>query len=1017
MAGINEIDNYNKILNTGVTIYSSRETIRSQLTEYAQTYLDLKTVDLYKTSFLSYVMDILSILTANQLFYTSTIYREFFFVTSQFRESVLNLARWIGYTPDKASPSRVDVLFTIPLTFPSPGVTFAIPSDFKVFAGDVPFLISTNPASPFGAEFKRQTDPNDPFKPKTISSTPVAGATVQIINNNAITVRDSNGFNRPVGIDVDNNNKNVSFVLPFIQHEKVVKQFLIPNALEFYQFYSRKIDFNGMYSEIEVYVREPAPGETLTIPDENQYFIASTAEDLESEDYKRNGYKESDLWEMSASGLYTLSATSKEYVWGAVENQGEVFFGNGILGRQPAPGSKVLVILHVTKGEDGQIIPGSIRTANELFYLAVTPEGIVPVTSKLERINFSVSNGAPSLGGVNTPSLTQIKQSAIVNLRSKQRLVADIDYDYINEIMGPNFPVVEAKPILKRSDIKVNEIMTFLRLLYHDSKSLPEIVPTRNARIELLDPKYENGKYTITRKYPIDVYNQQYETQFNITLDQASKVATYDYVLTILNDTPAQLSSNQPFFESEEYIPYAYIPITTVDFKIDTVPVKPSSSSSSGDTGAGTYPIQILVHTNHVPSSEMRLFRLQIVTKWDNNQKYVDVSATDQTDALPWIIPETENYDLGNGDITLKYNAFRLTIPDYRTVPEGKQRIEYTMFGWFEDMVHPERNGWKALQNYFTDVIIRQDLKDMMISTITETRFWDGYCHDETLTTVHNVPVILSSYLDDGIGGGVLNTENQKNFELVVIQNLINNIDVNSKRMLTDFINIKFPDTNGQLNNLKYNPVDYIINSRYITPFANTSPEGFNSSSSPDIETGSMYIVNGPVPGYEDYDLTSYINYIAVKRSDGGWRLIQPARDTYVRVLDEYDIEHDNNVLAFDGKDWIDVQKFTIPLEIRARIRVSPDASTSYQAIITKIKETLIEYFTPKFGMNQNLDRSEITSVIRSVQFVTYCDLLSPEIDIRFNYELSDLSQKQLLNYTPQYVGFIENSISIDVAF
>ena len=109
-----DLDNYNKILSNNLNIYSSRESIRSQLTEFAQEYLELRTVDLYKTSFLSYMIDVLSILTANQMFYTSTIYKVFFFITASFTESVINLANWIGYKPEKSSPSKdaVVVLFT-----------------------------------------------------------------------------------------------------------------------------------------------------------------------------------------------------------------------------------------------------------------------------------------------------------------------------------------------------------------------------------------------------------------------------------------------------------------------------------------------------------------------------------------------------------------------------------------------------------------------------------------------------------------------------------------------------------------------------------------------------------------------------------------------------------------------------------------------------------------------------------------------------------------------------------------
>jgi len=1003
-----EVDSYNRILQNTVDIYSSRESIRSQLTEFAQEYLELRTVDLYKTSFLSYIIDVLSILTANQMFYTSTIYREFFLITAQFRESVLNLSKWIGYRPDRAIPSTVDVQFTLPLTFNSPGVTFAIPSDFRTYADEVSFLVDSNPVSSFGAEFKRHVDPDDPSQSVDISSTSVAGPTIDIINHNAITVRDSNRFNRPVSIDTENN--PVSFILPFTQHEKIVRQFLVPDSLEFYQFWSKHLAFSGMYSQIEVYVREPNAGETLLVEDEEKYIIVADENQIPASDYAAFGYKENHLWAESESGLYTLSSTSKEYVWGATEDEGDLLFGNGVLGRQPAPGSKILVILHVTKGEDGQIIPGSITKGDTLYYLAssetLTGAPLASPTSNLHRISYSVFNASPSSGGRNTPTLAEIKHGAIVNLRSKKRLVSSMDYDDINEIMGSNFPVIESQPILKRSDIKVNEIMAFMRLIYHDPENLPEIVPTRNVNLEIIDPLFIDGEYTVNRKEAIVVDGFNYETIFNMTIDQQTRVAYYDYVLTNLFDTPAQLSAAQPFYETQEYIARAYIPITTIDLHIDTVPVvDESSSSSAGDSvSEGRFPLSITAKVNHVPSNQIRLFRLKIKTKWGDLNEY-------QTETE--VIPDyDDDYDLGGGDLTFRYNSFTLTLPDYREVPPGTQRIEYTTLGYVDGI------GWLELQRYYTDVVIRQDLRDVMISTVTATRQWDGVCHDDFMWTIHNVPAIYSDYLDDGEDGGVYNTGSQRNFELVVIQNLLNHLDMKDKRMLTDFINVKFPDTHGYLYNLKYNPIDYIIQSRYETPFNNTAPAGFEGSSSSggsEITVGANYIVNGPVPGYEDTDLTEYINYIAEYKEDGGWLLHPPDVETYIQLQDEYDTQHDKGILAYTGRDWIDVQSFTIPVEVHAKIRIASNANTSYSGLTQLIKERLIEHFTPKMGMNRPLDRSEIIKVIREIDYVTFCDLMTPEINIRFNYEIKDLTQKQLLDYTPQYVGFTEDSINIEI--
>lgn len=975
---------FDSLVGTNVNIYSSRDRIRSQISDHAQEYLELRSVDLYKTSFLSYMIDLLSILAANQLFYSSTIYKEFFFVEAQLPESVYNLAKWIGYSPEKATAANANVMFTIPLAFPNPDVSFTIPSDFAIYAGGIPFLINSQSGSNFAATFTKRGDVEPTF----------ARATSRIINNKSMTVRDSFGFYHPVFLSDDGT--SASFLLPFTQHTLLIKQFIIPQSLEFYQFFSKKINFDGMDAGIKVWVQEPKPGEVLSVEDEEDFDLSQFGEE----------------WTESEAGLYTMSASQNQFVWTSTVGLGEIFFGNGVIGKQPKPGSKVLLMLTITRGEEGRIVPGAITGSDNLHYMTkassyTDSEGeSVSVPSKLHRIQFEVTNPQPTVGGTNTPTLPEIKNAAIVNLRSKGRLVSDQDYDDINTIMGPEFPVVESKPILKRSDIKINEIMAFTRVLYHDENNLPQVVPTRNVRIGIIEPNFQNNEFTITRRETFIIDGEEYETLFNIIMNSSSMTATYDYILTNLNDTPALIHTDQPYNESQNLVGYSYIPIITIDFNVDLTrqsEEEENSSSSGAIASEPTYPLNIIANVNHIPSAEIVRFRCKMTTRWDDNQEYM----CDEECAT---IVEDEDTGLD------KFDAFSFNLSNYQTVPLGRQRFEFLVEGWARENPDDVLSlyDWRPLQRFFVDTVIRQDLADTMISTMTKTRFYNGRCNDDTVYYVHNVPVILSNYLDDGGGGGVYNRDNQRNFELIVVQRLINNLEMQDKRMLTDFINIKFPDTFGFLNNLKYNPYQHTIRSRYFTPFGDTHPSDISSSSTSGLQAGDKYIVNETIPGY-DGDVKDYINYIAEYTELGNWRLIQPIRDMYVLIEDEFDSMEDKKVLAFTGKEWIDVQKFGIPITIKARIRIASNANASTDAIMNNVKDALLNYFLPKFAMNMNLDRSEITSIIRAVDWVEYCDLIEPEIDIRFNYELIDLSQKQLLDYTPQYVGFVEDSIQIEV--
>jgi hypothetical protein len=68
----------------------------------------------------------------------------------------------------------------------------------------------------------------------------------------------------------------------------------------------------------------------------------------------------------------------------------------------------------------------------------------------------------------------------------------------------------------------------------------------------------------------------------------------------------------------------------------------------------------------------------------------------------------------------------------------------------------------------------------------------------------------------------------------------------------------------------------------------------------------------------------------------------------------------------------------------------------------------LSEYYndTTKMGLQRQIDRSEIIRVCRSVEGVQYVEVLNPQFDIKFEYSVDELKQEQLLQFTPQYVGF-----------
>ena len=920
------------------TIFSSREQIRAQLTDYCQQYLELENVDLYKTSFLSYIINILSALSANQLFYTSTVYRELFLIYAQMQESVYNLSKWIGYNIPNAVPASVDVLFTMPLGFKTTDdITFQIPSTYQVTAGTIPFTIQSIAGGKytFNAELTSadyQTLLYD-FK----------YTTVQILNNKLITVRDANGFYYPVQVSKTGSYPTASFILPFLQYKSLLSTFQIPNNLEFYQFYSYKVTgLNGQISSIDVYV---IPSDNTDI-DITQIDSVEAFEKVLSQHPDLVDYK----WTESTAGLYTLSSDDEKYIWTPLENSIEVTFGNGVLGKQPERGSNVIIISRITNGASGNVVAGSITTKDPLYYTGTS--------GSLQRLSFDIINPSSAIGGADSPSLQEIKNNAISNLTSKNRLVSDIDYNNFNTIAS-EVPIEGSIPILKRSDLKINEICMFSKLIYNNPNNengTPEVVPTRNIVFSADTSSYPT-LFIPMGSSPIGT-NSEFETIFNMQIDPTTNTAAYDYLINDIDISNTLESVNSDISTNI----YMSVPYTNI--------------SSILDSTANLTSIQIISSVNHIPTKDDNnnyyTFRSYLKTMFDSKE-YLTQTITDSTDV---------------NTVT----AFEYTFDNVQNLPTGVIEFKLRVETYLD-------STWQELSQYSFETTIRRDLSDFMISSVT---------NDSTdIYYVHDVPVILSEYLTQ-------DNFDKKNFELIVLQSLIQNLSITSKRMLTDFVNIKFPDTYGLLTNMQYNPLsDYRVISRTLSIIPEYDP--LHPELGPIY--GDTYIVNG---GEIDPNTGSRIWVKEVNKlsqwNGSTWVFISPKFDEFIQITNTYDPSDVDNgkKLIWTRSEWME-PIFGIPFDIKAKISIDPLTTSTSSAIVDSIKSTLVSTFATKFGMDVDIDKSEIISVIRSISGVQYCELLEPQVDIKFKYEMTDLTLEQLLDYTPQLVAFTEDTIEIQI--
>lgn len=445
---------------TSQEVYKSRDQIRSQITAFLQTYLELENVDLTKSSFLAFMVEILSTITSNVLFYQISTYKEFFLTKAQLPESIYNLAAYLGYSAETATPASLDVLFIVPLTFEDNVSAFTIPEGFQVKGTD------------------------------NIRFSSYWETVVTVTNNASVTVVLTEGskvFNMPVTI----RNQNAYFVLPFRQYSTDIQEFQVNEDLQVYQFITLEVGVAGEISEITVEVREQGQA----------------------------GFTEYS----EVASLFLMESTTKGYVVRRTDDGFKLQFGNGLIGYQPPGGSTVRVTTQITEGADGNVVAGTV-TQGERIYTTT-------VSGKTEIVNYTITNTEPAVNGEDEESLDEIRRNAITNLTALERLVSENDYVNANVIID-NSPLNQnSLPVLKRSDIKVNEISLFTTLNFNG-----EIVPSRNV--------FERFVSQYIPKHSIITHGgTQYYTIFDMYLEELNTVATYNYILTEIELTPVLVTS------------------------------------------------------------------------------------------------------------------------------------------------------------------------------------------------------------------------------------------------------------------------------------------------------------------------------------------------------------------------------------------------------------------------------------------------------------------------------------------
>jgi hypothetical protein len=1025
-----------------IEIYSSRDRIRNQLIEHAKNYLKLENFDFNQTSFMSYLIDIISILTANLMYYNTSIYREQFLIKAIQRESILNLSKMIGYTPPLAKPSTCSVLISIPIgDFDNPNENLSIqmmgrsnvPTDenqeireqiFKVYADSTVFSLK------------------DTIILKKVNN--VWTVIQQVI------LQDDDGSLNPNGWKTLQSrvaNGFLEFYADFIQLEDVTETFTIP-ILQPYEFYDLKFTFKreGFLSDLAL------------------FFISTASNDVLEE------------WTRKESVLL-LSSGTPGYAYREMESGVIISFGNGVVGKQPKSNSLCIASAGLTKGFKGNVIAGSIRKSSSIFYLSDD--------NVTKTILPRVLNRQPAIGGEDPPSADKIRIDAIDSVSMNKRLVSAVDFSNA-ELVVQDLPIENVYQMMKRSDLKRNEIVLFSDIIYNNV-----IVPTKNQYIKNIvfetDENVKNYKAgTVVNEDPETLSGDEYLTLFDFTIDKRTKECNYTYVLDSM-DTPvilvgtdkeeSGLSTNAlpifaKFFTDRTSTPellhvelhtnvlnrdYTYTCEMTIELDSrdypSTVVLNKYPNVSSSTSTVDIYTTEAIIDSTGGIMSPLVEIPLDFVKQNEIEVRfkiYYDVSGTDSSSSRTYfniskskliikkdltdfmysqVVETTPGRDEFHSadidrDFTINLEELNRMIEIYRAGAYHNDTSSIDGFGpgysadRYEFHSADTNQDWHISLSELLRVIQFYNSEGYRTNPDTEDGFETGTIDEitERTFTIYDIPCVKRDYY--------LSLINKSDFTKQVLQK-ITGLDVYSFKMLTDFVNLKFANTTGISRNMKFNKqTKRPVRDINIEEIPTVVGEGYRFAISDDDNPWKAF--------YDENYLTSSIPNISAYNRSGGFiaeyfenRTINGVfqeNGWLFETLDVNDIFEVTNhsggksdIYIYNGNNFV-IPEFTIPFKIKIVVFTDDSIATSESALRQRIVDILIDKLSPKFGYNKDIYISEIVKYVQSVSGVKSCKVLNPKHDIFINFDPEkDLTQSELIRFTPELIYFGSNNIEIDI--
>lgn len=732
-----------------VNIFSSRDKIRDQIIDIAKKQLVLENFDFNQTSYLSYLINTLSVLSSNNIFYNSNIWKQFFLITASQRESVMNLSTMLGYVPRLAYPSYATVLVTIPLKFMKNlnnvsanlnGIILDNTIDYninphKFYADDIIFC----PVNTHNIYIEKNLEINaetNNFYRAVIKE--IYQGKDDIINNGS---RSENILPYVIKL-IDNNEYVLQFNVKCVQLFKLEdnSEFTIPSLNKFEIFY-KDIKFSvGQLSDVNIF--------TINSPTLKREIEPKITKSIIKEKELNN--QKIDFWK-KYSALPLIPNNENGYVIKEIKNGVRIYFGNGIYGNQPLSGDNCKIDLFLTNGNDGNVLPGAINKSDPLKVTITDVQISANRRIKNNNVNIFVINPEPAYGGMDTPTIDEIRRGAITHVKTNSRLVTRDDYANFSSIVR-DLPVLNTTQVLKRSDLKRNEICLFTDLIYNDLvNNNAYVVPTRNCIWELetesLDMLYIR---TDDLNYVKNIDGEDYYPIFNMKFNPSTKECTYYYsaseVEVPVNITRTETSNPKvTMYSCKFFTDYEELPQND----------------------------KIQIHLNYIDVN---------VIQDDTLDLYCKVT-------IPW---NGKEYDMPMDSSNSRFTLTNEDLYGYLNVvniPDGVHTFKF-------EILDNNDNGRK-LVTCFSTVILVKTLDDYMKSDVIQV--------DSSTYKIYDVPLILKNYYDKIDKG---------KFNYFILLKYIN-FDVTRYRMLTDFISLKLSNTTGKsknmlLNDLTREEMDYL---------------------------------------------------------------------------------------------------------------------------------------------------------------------------------------------------------------